>query len=137
VPVRQVSVTPRLPARAAKEATFTAVGTAGSGHAYAPRPRVNTARVVAPRSTDMSQIITWGSPFSNRCHTGDAAEMSFVKYRPQSVPAKTWFGTFGLTAIESAGTSGRLPLLSTQVNEAHAAVQVTWKTCPGVVGVFS
>ena len=39
--------------------------------------------------------------------------------------------------IESTGMSGRLPLLFAQVNEAQFAVQVTWKTWPGVDGVFA
>ena len=39
--------------------------------------------------------------------------------------------------IESTGMLGRLPVLSSHVNVAQFAVQVTWKTCPGVDGVFS
>ena len=39
---------------------------------------------------------------------------------------------FGLTLTESTGMSGRLPLLSAQLNVAQVAVQVTWKTWPGV-----
>ena len=31
---------------------------------------------------------------------------------------------------------GRLPDLFSQVNEAQLAVQVTWNTWPGVLGVF-
>src|SRR5579862_10058497 len=44
---------------------------------------------------------------------------------------------FGFEITESAGMSGRLPLLSTQEKVAHCAVQVTCNTWPGVVGVFS
>src|SRR5262245_48240700 len=50
----------------------------GSGKTYAPRPRVQTERVVEPRSMAMSQIITCGIPFSNRFHNGDATVMSSV-----------------------------------------------------------
>ena len=39
--------------------------------------------------------------------------------------------------IESAGMSGRLPLLFVQVNDAQLVVQTTRNTWPGVVGVFS
>ena len=42
----------------------------------------------------------------------------------------------GFTMIEFAGMLGRFPDLFDQANEAQFAVQVTWKTCPGVVGVF-
>jgi hypothetical protein len=41
-----------------------------------------------------------------------------------------------LTMTESTGMSGRSPLLSNTVDVAQFAVQVTWKRCPGVVGVF-
>src|SRR5437763_1306861 len=85
----------------------------------------------------MSQIMAWGRPLSKRNHSGEAAVMSLVKYRPQSVPAKTCCGNFGFAMIESTGTFGRLPLLFSQVNVAQLAVQVTWKTCPGVVGVLA
>src|ERR1017187_3017801 len=33
---------------------------------------------------------------------------------------------------ESTGMSGRLPVLSSQLNDAHVAAHVTWKTCPGI-----
>ena len=39
--------------------------------------------------------------------------------------------------IESTGISGRLPVLFTHVKEPQLAVQVTWKTWPGVVGVLA
>jgi hypothetical protein len=39
--------------------------------------------------------------------------------------------------IESTGMSGKLPVLSAHVNEAQFAVHVTWKTWPGVAGVFA
>ena len=85
----------------------------------------------------MSQIIEWGSPLSKRDQTGAAAVMSLVKYNPQSVPAKTCRGKFGLAMIESTGISGRLPVLSLQVKDAQSVVQVTWKTWPGVAGVLA
>ena len=44
---------------------------------------------------------------------------------------------FGLTITESAGMSGRLPLLSAKVKVAQLAVHVTWKTWPGLVGVLA
>jgi hypothetical protein len=62
--------------------------------------------------------------------------MSSVKYNPQSLPANTCCGKFGLAIIESIGTFGRLPLLFSQVNVAQFAVHVTRYTCPGVLGVF-
>jgi hypothetical protein len=43
-----------------------------------------------------------------------------------------WFGM-----IESTGMSGRFPVLFAHVNVAQFEVQVTWKTCPGVDGVFA
>ena len=55
-----------------------ASGPLGSGKTKAPRPRVHTERVVAPRSIDMSQIITWGMPASKRYQIGDAAVTSSV-----------------------------------------------------------
>ena len=39
--------------------------------------------------------------------------------------------------IESTGMSGRLPVLSSQVEVTQFAVQVTWKTWPGVAGVLA
>src|SRR5207253_11263878 len=63
--------------------------------------------------------------------------MSLVKYRPQSVPAKTCCGNFGLAIIESTGMSGRLPVLLVQVKAAQLAVQTTRKTWPGVTGVLA
>src|SRR5215467_2817926 len=39
--------------------------------------------------------------------------------------------------MESTGISGRLPVLSSHVNEAQSAAQVTWNTWPGVVGVLA
>jgi hypothetical protein len=68
---------------------------------------------------------------------GFAAVISFVKYKPQSVPAKTCCGNFGLAMIESTGMSGRLPVLLLQVKEAQSVVQTTWKTWPGVKGVLA
>src|ERR1017187_3863751 len=38
---------------------------------------------------------------------------------------------------ESTGMSGRLPVLSSQLNDAHVAAHVTWKTCPKVDGVLA
>lgn len=49
-----------------------------SGKTKAPRPRVQTDSVVAPRSIDMSQIITCGMPASKRYQSGDAAVTSSV-----------------------------------------------------------
>ena len=49
-----------------------------SGKTKAPRPRVHTESVVAPRSMDMSQIMTWGMPASKRYQTGDATVTSSV-----------------------------------------------------------
>src|SRR5207237_1168501 len=66
-----------------------------------------------------------------------AAVMSLVKYSPQSVPANTCWANLGLAMIESTGMSGRLPVLLLQTNVAQLAVQVTWKTWPGVVGVLA
>ena len=40
----------------------------GSGMAQAPRERVNTASVVAPRSIEKLQIIVFGRPFWKRSH---------------------------------------------------------------------
>jgi hypothetical protein len=54
-------------------------GPSGSGHTYAPRPRVHSERVVLPRSICMSQIITAGSPLVNRYQTGLASLMLLVK----------------------------------------------------------
>ena len=51
---------------------------AGSGIAQAPRDRVKTASVVAPRSIDSSQIITFGRPFWKWNQVGVAAVMSSV-----------------------------------------------------------
>src|ERR1051325_9825590 len=42
----------------------------GSGTAHAPRERVNTASVVAPRSIEKLQIIVFGRPFWNFSHVG-------------------------------------------------------------------
>src|SRR5437868_1237732 len=39
--------------------------------------------------------------------------------------------------IESTGMSGKLPVLSAQINEPHVAAHVTWKTWPVVVGVLA
>src|SRR4051812_42365786 len=39
--------------------------------------------------------------------------------------------------IESTGMSGRLPVLSAQVDDAQSVAHVTWKTWPGVDGVFA
>jgi hypothetical protein len=47
------------------------IGPEVSGHAKAPRPRVQSERVVAPRSIDMSQIITAGNPSVKRYQIGD------------------------------------------------------------------
>jgi hypothetical protein len=101
------------------------IGPKGRGHAYAPRPRVQSESVVLPRSIVMSQIITAGSPLLNRVHTGVAAVMSFVKYKPKSVPAKTCCGKLGLTMIESTGMFGKLPVLFCQVNDPQRAAQLT------------
>src|SRR5436853_923890 len=100
------------------DTTLTSVGSGaeGNGQTYAPRLRVQSERVVLPRSICMSQIIACGNPLSKRNHCGTAAVMSFVKYRPQSVPANTCCGYFGLAMIESTGTSGRLPVLLSQVD---------------------
>ena len=54
-------------------------GAFGSCQTYAPRPRVQTDSVVAPRSIWRSQIIVCGRPLSKRNHVGDTALMSFVK----------------------------------------------------------
>src|SRR5256885_8408718 len=85
----------------------------------------------------MSQIIAWGNPLSKRYQVGETAVMSLVKYKPQSVPAKTCCGNFGLAIIESTGMSGRLPVLLLHTNVAQSAAQTTRKTCPGVVGVLA
>src|ERR1700738_4630465 len=85
----------------------------------------------------MSQIIACGNPLSKRYQLGETAVMSFVKYSPQSVPAKTCCANFGLAIIESTGMSGRLPVLSLHANVAQSAVQTTRKTCPGVEGVLA
>src|SRR5262249_23034993 len=114
-----------------------AIDPLGSGKTYAPRPRVQTERVVEPRSMAMSQIITCGIPFSNRCHNGDATVMSSVKYTPKSVPAKTCCGKFGFTMIESTGMSGRWRVLSSKVTEPQLEAQLTWNMCPGWVGVLA
>jgi hypothetical protein len=53
-------------------------GPSGSGQTNAPRPRVHKDRVVLPRSICISQIITAGKPFANRCQTGVAAFTSLV-----------------------------------------------------------
>src|SRR3979411_66 len=82
----------------------------------------------------MSQIIACGNPLSKRYQLGETAVMSFVKYSPQSVPAKTCCGNFGFAIIESTGMSGRLPVLLVQVKAAQSAVQATRKIWPGVVG---
>src|SRR4029453_8657763 len=74
----------------------------GSGHAHAPRERVNAASVVNPRSIVRLHTITCGRP-SKRCHTGGFALMLSVEYRPQSMPANTWFGMFGLAMTVLAG----------------------------------
>ena len=50
----------------------------GSGIAQAPRERVNTASVVAPRSIEKLQIIVFGSPFWKWLQTGVVAVMSSV-----------------------------------------------------------
>jgi hypothetical protein len=52
--------------------------TVGSGIAHAPRDRVKSASVVAPRSIDMSQTITLGRPLVNLFHTTGDAVMSSV-----------------------------------------------------------
>src|SRR4051812_3126333 len=70
-------------------------GPEGRGHAYAPRERVKAASVVKPRSIERSQIITLGIPVLNFAHAGFATVMSFVKYKPQSLPAKTCCGKLG------------------------------------------
>ena len=46
--------------------------------AHAPRERVNTASVVAPRSIEKLQIIVFGRPFWYRSHVGVVAVMSSV-----------------------------------------------------------
>src|SRR6266550_189425 len=51
-------------------AATVSVGTAGSGHTNAPRLRVQSDSVVAPRSICMSQIITFGNPALKRIHVG-------------------------------------------------------------------
>lgn len=51
----------------------------GNGKTYAPRLRVQTERVVLPRSICMSHTIACAIPFSKRCHVGDATVMSSVK----------------------------------------------------------
>ena len=48
------------------------------GKTYAPRLRVQTESVVAPRSICMSHTIACGIPFSKRCQVGDATVMSSV-----------------------------------------------------------
>ena len=50
----------------------------GSGIAQAPRDRVKTASVVAPRSIDMSQTIVFGRPFWKCSQIGVVAVMSSV-----------------------------------------------------------
>ena len=50
----------------------------GSGIAQAPRDRVKSASVVAPRSIDMSQIIVFGRPFWKCSQVGVVAVMSSV-----------------------------------------------------------
>src|SRR5262249_3958877 len=50
-----------------------------NGKTYAPRLRVQTERVVLPRSICMSHTIACEMPFSNRCHVGDATVTSSVK----------------------------------------------------------
>jgi hypothetical protein len=52
--------------------------TPGKGYTYAPRLRVQTERVVLPRSICMSQTIACGTPFSKRAHVGDATVISSV-----------------------------------------------------------
>ena len=54
------------------------IGPEVSGHAKAPRPRVQSESVVAPRSIDMSQIITAGSPAVKRYQIGEAWSMLSV-----------------------------------------------------------
>ena len=55
-----------------------ASGALVSGKTNAPRLRVQTESVVAPRSMDISQIITCGMPASKRYQTGDATVTSSV-----------------------------------------------------------
>jgi hypothetical protein len=54
------------------------IGPLGNGQTKAPRLRVQTESVVAPRSICMSQIMAFGRPALNRCQLGDAAVMSSV-----------------------------------------------------------
>jgi len=54
------------------------MGPVGRSQTYAPRLRVQTDKVVLPRSIDKLQIITFGKPLWKRYHVGGFAVMSLV-----------------------------------------------------------
>ena len=67
-----------VPSKSSEKSVTWVADCVGSGIAQAPRERVNTASVVAPRSIEKLQIIVFGSPFWKCFQTGVVAVMSSV-----------------------------------------------------------